>query len=488
MLKRRALKATLWSGADVLLRQGLQFVITIVLARLVGPADFGTVATLALFVGMATVLMDGGFSAALLQSRDIDHTDESTVFWFNLVIGALLSGILAAASPAIAKFYGMPALRELTPVLGLTVFIASLGTIHATLINKRLEFDTLIRVNLVAVLASGTVAIILALHRYGIWALAAQALVMAVVTTAMLWFVDAWRPAWIFSRKSAHKLFAFSSYQLASSLLDAAYNRFYTLILGRWFGASELGYYGNAENMRQMPARFLSAVLLRAAFPMFAQAAHNPKTLRRGLQLSIRGTMLLNAPAMLGAAALADPLVRFLFGSSWAPAAPVLVVLCIAGALYPVQALNVQALMAQGHARLVFGTSVVKVVVGLAFTLAGAWFGMLGIAWSQVAAALFALYVNTFYTAKLLGYGMGAQARDFLPSVLIAALMGVSVSMLERFWQWPGHATLRLAVLVGMGATFFFAIAVLLRIHALRDVALLVRGNPRAEVEKASTL
>ena len=488
MLKQRAFAATLWSGVEVFTRQGLQFVVAIVLARLLDPAEFGLVATMALFIAVATALMDGGFSTALLQRQDIDHVDESTVFWFNLAIGTLLSAAIAFSAPWLATFFDLPVLRRLAPALGLTVFIAGLGAIHATLINKRLEFRKLLGINIVATVAAGVVAIALAVSGYGVWALVAQALVMAAATTAMLWVVGGWRPAWVFSRTTVRKLFALGGYNLASSLLEAAYSRFYTLIIGRWFGARDLGYYSNADATRQMPTRFLSAVVLRAALPMFAEAAQDREKLRRGLQLSIRGTMLINAPLMLGGAVLAEPLVRVLFGIRWLPAAPMLSVLCLAGIFYPLHALNLHVLLAQSHSKRMFHLEVLKKILGLALIVAGSVFGVMGIAWSQVAASLLGVVLNTHYSGRSLGYGLAAQSRDFLPPVLLALLMAAAVALLNHYWPWEAHFTLRLGVLIITGTALFIAGEMLLRLEAMRDVLLLLKSRSSSRHGEMGTL
>lgn len=480
-MRQRAVAATLWSGAEVLFRQGLLFVVAIVLARQLDPAEVGVVATLALFLSVGSVLIDGGLSIALLQRQDIDHVDESTVFWFNLVVGATVALALAAMAPFLSAFFELPLLLEITPVMASTVFFSSLGSIHAALINKRLEFRRLLVVNVAAAVLAGATAVLLALHGAGAWALVGQALVTSIATSALLWMVDSWRPSWVFSRTSLRKLSEFGGFHLASTFLEAIYSRLYTVLIGRWFGARELGYYANADATQKMPARLLSGVLLRAAFPLFAEAAQQPERLRRGLQVAVRGSMVANAPIMLGAAAVAEPLVRVIFGERWLPAAPVLAVLCLAGSLFPVQSLNVHVLMAQGRSRQMFKIEVLKKTVGVALMLFGSLFGLLGIAWSQVVAALFALVVNTRYSERLLSYGLRAQARDFLPPWLAAALMAVAVAALQRAWPWTGTSSAGLLVLVGFGALIFVALALASRMRALSDVLLLVRRSSSAD-------
>lgn len=474
MFKQRVFIATLWSGGDIVLRQGMQFFATMILARLLLPADFGVMAMLSLFVGVAYVLMDGGFSVALIQRRDINLVDESTVFWCNLGIGALLTFLMFAAAPLIADLYGTPVLAPLMRVMSLSCLLASLGSIHGTLLTRELDFRTQAKAGGIAALISGIVAIILAIRGYGVWALAAQALVMAASLSALLWILHPWRPVWTFNRGSLRKLFGFGGFHLASSLLEMGYSRLYTLVVGRMFGARDLGFYANADNSRQIPGNVLGGLVARVALPMFSEAAHDRVLLRRGIQLSIRGMMLINAPAMLGMAALAEPIVSVLFGKQWLPAAPIMQVLCIAGLLYPVHAINLHALMAQGHARLMFRLELLKKVIGVVLLGAGAWYGVMGVAWSQVVFSLAVLAVNTHYTKRWLSYGTWAQMREIGPSVFAAAAVACAAYFVSQAWHAP--AFVQLAVLGGAGAIAYLSIIAAARIHAMQDVmALLFR-------------
>lgn len=476
MLKQRAFQATLWSGADIFLRQALQFTVTIALARLLTPSDFGTIALLALFIGIASALLDGGFSAALIQRQDVDHADESTVFWFNLGIGAVMALCLCAVAPAIASFYGVPVLRPLMVVMALVVFVSALGAIHSTLLAKRLDIRTQMKVGLLATIASGGTAAVMAWKGYGVWALAAQAVVMASVTTSLLWIFNPWRPAWLFSHISVRKLFGFGSYHLASILLEIIYGHLYTILIGKLYSTRELGLYNNAANTQQMPGTFLAGVLARVAFPMFSEAAHDKTKLRRGMQLSIRGMMLLHVPSILGIAALAEPLVRTLFGTQWLPAVPILRVLCLAGLWFPLHVINLHVLMAQGHSRLMFRLEVTKKILGVSLIAAGAFYGVMGIAWSQVVFSVVALAINSHYTRKFLDYGVAAQLRDYAPVLSIAIPMAAVVYAIDFYWH--PSPLMGLAVLSLFGALLFFGLAWLFRLDALHDVALLFRRAP----------
>jgi teichuronic acid exporter len=473
MLKQRALSATLWSSTDVILRSGAQFGISILLARLLTPAEFGTFGLLLLFTGIATVFADGGLSAALIQCQDIDHVDESTVFWFNALAGSAVALGLCAIAPLIAAFLNQPILLPVLIVMAVNVLLGAFGAIHSCLLMKRLDFRTQTKAGFVAVLMAGVVSVWMAWHGYGVWALAAQAVVTTGVNTALLWVLSNWRPSRTFSPHSVRKLFAFGGYHFASTLMDMAYSRLYTLLIGKIYGVWDLGLYTNADTTQQMPGGVLVKVLSRVAFPMFSSTSHNARNLRRGMQLGIRGAMLLNIPIMLGMAVVAKPLVSVLFGAQWLPAVPILRVLCLSGILLPLHVLNLNCLMAQGHSRLMFQTEVVKKLIGVIFLGAGAFFGVLGVAWAMVAFSVVGLVINAHYTKRFIDYGVVAQVRDFMPILVPGLLMATAVYAVSAAWQAP--PTEKLAGLVAIGVAVFTALVTAGRLTALREVLTLFR-------------
>jgi len=476
MLKRRAFDATLWSAADVLIRQCLQFAVTIALTRLLTPTDFGTFGLILLFTGLATVFVDGGFSAALIQRQDISQTDESTVFWFNLLAGVAAAAVLYAAAPAIAGFYARPVLVPLLALMAVNVLLGALGAIHASLLSKQLDFRTQTKVGFTATCASGAISVWMAWKGYGIWALAVQVVLSTSISTVLFWSISRWRPTLEFSRGSARKLFGFGGYHFASILMDMIFSRFYTVLIGKFSGVRALGYYSNADNTQQMPSGVLVKVLSRVAFPMFASASHDPAALRRGMQLGIRGSMLLNVPMMLGMAAVAEPLVRVLFGAQWLPAVPILRVLCLSGVLLPVHVLNLNCLMAQGHSRLMFRVELAKKLIGVVALGAGAHYGVIGIAWAMAGFSVIGLAINAFYAQRLLGYGVLAQVREFMPVLAAGIVMAVAVAVLAEHWGAP--PLMKLAGLVATGVIVFLAIMLAVRMDAWRDVAALFgRGS-----------
>lgn len=480
MLKRRALDAAAWSGADLVTRQGLQFLVTLVLMRLVSPDDFGTVAVLGFFTSLAAVMVDGGLSTALIQRQDINHADESTVFWLNATIGLALGALLALAAEPLSHFFDKPILRPLAWVAALTVMMSSLGAIHAALLVKKLNFRTQLYAGTTAAALSSLLSIPMALSGFGVWALATQMLSMATLSTAFLWLLHRWRPATVFSLQSVKKLFNFGGLVLAANLVDTLYTRAYTVLIGRYIGLRELGYYDRADNTKQLPVSLLTGILGRVTLPLLSAAANDPVKLRRGMQVAIRSVMLVNLPIMLGIAALAEPLINTLFGHIWQPVTLPFQILCLAAALWPIHAINVNALLAQGRAGLVLRLEIPKKTMGLVFLVIGLRFGIAGIAWSQVAVSVMALWMNTYYAHTFVGYGLIRQLKD-------VAVPGAAATTMAAMLYWLSALAgmsdgLKLLSLTAAGSAFYISAIFFLKPPALLEFMALLRtdNTPRA--------
>lgn len=468
MLKQKAKSAVLWSGADILLRQGLQFGISIALARMLSPEEFGTIALLYLFTGIASAFVDSGFSAALVQRQNVTHTDESTVFWFNLAMALIVALALAASAPAIAGFFDSAILVPLTQVLALNIFIGALGSVHSTLLNKRLDFKIQMKIGAITTVISGGAAMVMAWKGHGVWALAVQTVAASLVTTVLLWLFSSWRPRWVFSLDSVRSLFRFGGYMLASGLLDIVYNRIYTLLIGKFYGIQELGFYNRADSTKQLPVGVLTGILGRVAFPIFSAAANDIPQLRRGVRLALRGMMLINVPIMLGITAMAEPLIHVLFGAKWLPAVPIMQVLCIGSIFWPLHVINLNVLMAQGYSHLFFKLEVIKKIVGSFFLIIGVFFGVMGIAWSQVAFGAVAFVINAHYSRKHLNYGVLDQLQDFLPVLGLALIMGALIYWIGHVWS-GASVSLQLGTQILAGGLVFLLLGWVTKISILQD-------------------
>jgi O-antigen/teichoic acid export membrane protein len=471
-LKQKAVSGTLWSGVDAFARQGMQFVVSLILARLLTPQDFGTVALLAIFIALAGVFIDSGFSSALIQRKEITDVDLSSVFYFNIGIALLVASLLCIAAPWIAAFYGMPVLKPLIWLLSVNLVIGSLGSIQSLLLTKALNFRRQCLISLSAQVISGVVAVMLAWRGFGVWSLGIQTVLATIIGTLLLWVTGTWRPRWVFSFTAIRSLFRFGSFLLFSALLDAVASRLNSLVIGKFYSAKDLGYYSRADNTSMIPGSLISSIIGRVAFPLFAAAKDDKAMLQSGLRKSIAMTMMVNIPVMLGMVVTAPSLVVVLFGNQWLHCVPYLQILSLAGILWPLHVLNLNVLMAQGHSNLFFRLELIKKTLGILFISIAAFFGILAIAWSSVALGIIGFCINAYYSSRLVNYGAARQTADLLPYFGAAVVMAACCWLLEFIPLGPFWL---LTMQVAIGGVVYGAICTVSRLTAFVEAWRLVQ-------------
>lgn len=471
-LTRRAAHAAWWSALEIAARYGVQFVVTILLARLLAPSDFGLIAMLLVFTTVAALLVDSGFGTALVQKQRTSDDDETTVFLSGLCVSAIVGCILWLAAPAIAAFYSQPILAPLTRLSLFVLPLSALAAVPDALLTQRLDFRARANAEIFASLASGAVAVFLAVRGFGVWSLAWQSVIAIGVRATLLWFYSGWRPRGRFSRASFRALFAFGSFMLMANLLNTISVRLQSLLIGRLFDSRALGYYTLAQNTQQAPAQFMSGVLNRVGLPVFASVADQPAKLVGALRLSLRVAIFVFVPCMVGIAVVAEPLITMLYGARWLPAAPILSILALGSAFWPLHVLNLAAIGAQGRSDLIFRLEFAKRVVSIGLIIACSPFGPIAIAWAVFASSLFAVVINTWYTHRLLGYGALAQLHDQAGTLLLAALAALAGWLVLR---WMPAGTFAMVVAIAAAMIAYLAGATLARHRALADILELAR-------------
>lgn len=462
-----ALRATGLSIGDTLLRQLLQFGFSVFLARLLAPEEFGVLAMLYVFIGLASALSDGGLGAALIHKQDSDAAQESSVFQFNAAVGLAMTLLLCAAAPAIERFYGHPGLAAITMAMALNVFVNSLGAIHGALLIRELRIGLQLRIGAISSTVSGIVAVVMAWRGHGVWSLVAQTLIASTLTTALLWTWHGWRPRHAFSQSALRPLLRYGSALMLSGLLDLVVGRLYTLLIGRFYGAAPLGLYMRAVTTQNLPQMLVGGVMRQVAFPALAAARDDLARVRRNSRLALRASMLMQAPCLLGIAATAEWLVPALFGRAWTSSVPILQVLCVAGCLYPISHLNLTVLKALGRSGTFLRLEAIKKAAALVLLLVAAPFGLLAIAWSQVLSAVLAVAWNASDADRLIGYGLGPQLRDAAPSLLLSAAMALLVWGAGRHVDQSNAVTL--AILVPLGIAIYVSGCLVFRLARIED-------------------
>lgn len=471
-LIHRAAHATWWSVLEIAARYGVQFAVVILLARLLTPADFGLIAMLLVFTTVAALLVDSGFGTALVQKQNTSDDDESTVFVSGIIVSVVVGGTLWFGAPFIAAFYAQPLLMPLTRVLLFVLPLSAMAAVPDALLTQRLDFRSRANAEIFASLCSGAVAVVLAWRGFGVWSLAWQSLVAIGVRAALLWLFSGWRPRGRFRIVSFRRLFAFGSYMLMANLLNTISIRLQSLLIGRLFDSRALGYYTLAQNTQQAPTQFMSGVLNRVGLPVFSAVADQPAKLVSALRMSLRVACFAFVPCMVGIAVVAKPLIAMLYGARWAPAAPLLSILAVSAALWPLHVLNLAAVGARGRSDLIFKLELVKRMLSIGLILACSPGGPMAIAWAVLVSSLIAVAINTWYTHRLLGYGALAQLRDQAATLLLSSSAALAGWLVLR-WLPPGTGAM--AAAIAAAVVVYFAGAKLSRHQALTDIFELAR-------------
>lgn len=429
--RNSTINSLFWSFFERIGQQGIQFVIAIILARLLIPEQFGLIAMLTIFMAVAQSFVDSGFGSALIQKQDANHLDECSIFFFNILVGFLVAVVLFLSAPWIAVFYHIPLLTPLARVLSLNLIINAFGIVHTTLLTKRIDFKAQMKVSVIATVLSGAIGVTMAYQGYGVWSLVVQSIGSNLFRTILLWFFLPWRPSWIFSWVSLRSMFSFGSKLLFSGLLDTIYNNLYLVVIGKMFSATDLGYYSRAQQTQQMPVANLSSTVGRVTFPVFSSMQDDKVRLKHGTRKALSTLAMVNFPLMIGLAVVAKPLVLVLLTDKWLPCVPYLQLLCVVGMLYPLHAINLNVLMAQGRSDLFFRLEIIKkAMIAAAVGITWRW-GIAAMIYGQIATSIIAYYMNSYYTAKLLSYTITEQLIDFFPILCLALLMGCGVHFVK---------------------------------------------------------
>ncbi|MDD2580812.1 MAG: lipopolysaccharide biosynthesis protein [Desulfuromonadaceae bacterium] len=475
MLKHKAKTAVVWSGIDQIISQGLGFVISVTLARLLFPEEFGTIALLSIFLGIADIFVNAGFSAALIQKQNVTHDDESTVFWFNVVSGVIFTGLLFALAPLLADFFKLPVLLPLTMLMACNVLVSSTSSVHRTLLGKRLDFKTTTKIALTSTVLSGCVAISMAWLGYGVWSLAGLAMVKTACEAVLLWHFSRWRPDFLFNYNSFRRLFGFGGYLFAANFVSMLYNQGSSLLIGKLFGTRDLGFFNRANSTQQMLPGSFSGLLSRVMFPVFSSVNYDKDRLKRGVNLSICSSMLIISPLSFGLAAVADPFTRVVFGDKWLPMVPIIQILCVGGLLYPMQLINRNILQAQGHGDSFLKIELVKSFSGVVLLIIGSIYGILGIAITRALHNILELTISTYYTGKYLDYGIFKQLFDCRSSIALSIGMAVIVFLADYVLNIGPLA--RLVVLCVLGASVYLAGNYLFGTSSFKNVVTEIRES-----------
>ena len=474
-LKNKTLHALFWSFIERIGQQGIQFIISIILARLLLPEQFGLIAMLTIFMAIAQSFINSGFGQALIQKQDATHVDECSIFYFNILVGFLAAGLLCLAAPWIAGFYNQPLLVPLTCALSLNLIINAFGLVQITLLTKHIDFKTQLKVSVIATVISGTIGVTMAFNGFGVWSLVAQSLSSNLFRTALLWLFNTWRPSLAFSFVSLRGMFAFGSKLLCAKLIATVFNNIYLIVIGKIFSAADLGFYSRAKGLQQLSVDNISGIVSRVTFPVFSSVQDDKPRLKRGVRKALLTLAMVNFPLMIGLAVVARPLVMVLLTEKWAHCIPYLQLLCVVGILYPVHVINLNVLTAQGRSDLFFRLEILKkILIVIAISVTYRW-GIIAMIYGQIVTSCFGYFLNAYYTGKMLDYPITEQIQDLIPSLALTGIMGLGVYALKY-----AHIANQLALLsaqIMTGIVLYAVLCYIFRISSFMDVIEMVKSK-----------
>ncbi|MBI9066038.1 MAG: lipopolysaccharide biosynthesis protein [Salinivirgaceae bacterium] len=424
-LKKKAFSSILWSAIDRFSSQGIAFIIGLILARILLPADYGLIGMLTIFIVLSQSLTDSGFSTALIQKKDTNNVDYSTIFYVNIFISLLVYIILFFSAKYISEFFGEPLLIDLTKVVGINVIINSLSIVQRAKLTRELEFKKQTKISVLSVIISGSVGVYLALNGYGVWALVYQTILRNVVSLVLFWTYSKWIPELLFSIKSLKSLFGFGSRILIWAVINSIFENIYFVVVGKYYSAQDLGYYTRAQQFKQLPASNITAILQRVTLPVFSQIQDDNIRLKIGYKKAIKLVAFIMFPLMTGLALIAKPLILTILTVKWLPAVALLQILSFEGILYPIHALNLNILNVKGYSNLFLRLDLIKKALIVVVIIVTISISIKAMVIGYLILSVISFFINTYYSKRFINYGAIEQIRDIAPYFFATAVMAI---------------------------------------------------------------
>ena len=453
-LKDKTVKGVGWSAIDNIVQTSVTFVVSIVLARLLTPDDYGLIGIIAIFTTVCTTIINGGFTTALIRKEDATNDDYNTAFFCNLLVSLVLYFLIFLGAPLIASFFSREELVSLTRVSSLGMIIGALSLVQQTRLTKRIDFKSQTKITIVASVTSGAVGIIMAILGLGVWALVGQQLISHILRTVLLWIVNKWVPKFRFSSKSFHDLFGFGWKIMVSHLLDSVWKELYQVVVGKFYSPASLGQYTRSKQFSKLLSQNLTFVIQRVTYPVLSNIQDDKERMVTAYRRIIKTTMFVTAISMFFMGAVSEPLIYCLIGPKWHEAAIYLPLICISGSTYPLHAINLNMLQVQGRSDLYLGIEIIKKFIAFVPLVIGAFVGIMPMLYATVLTSFIAFFLNSHYSGQLLGYSSWMQIKDITPSYSVATIIALSVYFL-KYLPLSSWVVLPMQILVGVMVLIF---------------------------------
>lgn len=475
-VKNKTISGLFWRFMERCGAQGVNFIVTIILARLLAPELYGTIALVTVFTAILQIFVDSGMGNALIQKKDADDVDCSSVFYFNMAVCLVLYLFMFLAAPYIARFYARPELVKVVRIMSLTLVISGVKNIQQAYVSKYMLFKKFFFSTLGGTITAAVVGIGMAYAGYGVWALVAQDLTNKLIDTVVLWFTVKWRPKLVFSLKRLKGLISYGWKLLVSGLIDSVYNNIRQLIIGRVYSASDLGLYNKGQQIPSTIVNNINTSIDSVLFPAMSSQQEDKERVKNMTRRSIKTSSYIMWPLMMGLAFTATTVVSLLLTDKWLGAVLYLRVFCITYAFYPIHTANLNAIKAIGRSDLFLVLEIIKKSVGILSMLTTMWISVEAMAYSLLFVSVVSQFINSWPNRKLLGYSYLEQIKDILPSILLSLAACLCIVPFN-FVAMP--KVLKLIIQIVIAALVYITLSKAFKIEAFKYIIDIIKSRRR---------
>ncbi len=474
-IKSKAKSGMLWSFMIQGGTQVINFVVTIILSRLLMPEQFGLIGMISIFLAIGAALVDGGFVTSLIRTQDADDIDYSTVFFVNLFSSLLLYGILFSIAPLVATFFDQVILVDLIRVQSLTLIIAAFSLVQSTKLNKELQFKVQFKLQIPALLISAIAAILFAYYGFGVWSLVAKELIYMFLASAQLWWYAKWTPKFIMDKEKIKYHFKFGYKVSLTSILNTSFKNLYNVIIGKYFSAAQLGYFTRAKSLEQLPSVFFFNSFNRVFYPLLAKVNDDRNKLRTIYASLMRLVVFVVTPILVFLGVIAEPFMRFLLTEKWLPAVPYFQLLLISGVFYPIHSYNLNICNLKGRSDVVLKLSFFHNTLLFLGSFTIIWFGIYGLLYNLIFVNILVTIVNAFVSGQFINYGLKEQSKDMVPILALNLIVGLSLYFLQTTWFHQLNDVWNI-ILNGIAFSLvYIGLAFMIRMQVIKDVLKLIK-------------
>ncbi|MDX1718653.1 MAG: lipopolysaccharide biosynthesis protein [Salegentibacter mishustinae] len=473
-LKKIATSGLVWTFTQQFGNQLIGFFVSLVLARILLPEEFGLIGMIAVVVAIGNALLDGGLTKSLIRDKECDQEDYSTVFYFHIVSSLVVYALVFVSAPLIADFYERTILINIIRVYSLSLVITSFSAVQLARLTKIMDFKTQALIAIPAAIIGGVVGIFLAYKDYGVWSLVWSSIITSTVNSIQVWIYSGWSPDFIFSRVKFKKHFNYGYKLTLSDLLNRVFNNLFLIVIGKYFSAAQVGFYTRAETMKQLPVNNISNALNKVSFPLLVSIKDDELRLKRVYKKLMLMVVFVVTPFLIFLAVLAEPTFRFLFTEKWLPAVPYFQILCITGTLFPLHSYNLTILNIKGRSDLFLKLEALKKILIVIIIVLAVPFGILALLYGQVIVSLLAFFINARYTKKFIDYSGWQQITDIYPIIITAGFSGVIVFITDKYGLSNELDIVRITLGGITGIVAYFGLAFIFRFESLSELYKLI--------------